>query len=278
VATKSTDATPNAPWRDLRRHLRVWRRFVALAVVREMQHRGHFAAITVSSLMLLVLALVPVWLLYGFTDRIAGWTQAEMVVLVGVYRLVDGVLNTFVAPNMQRFSAYIQRGDLDLVLTRPVSSQFYVSLRWMNPAEAINVVIGLAVAVIGLRQGGIAPSPAGVVAALVLVACGTVLVSCAWSACVYLVFWLSSVEPVWSLFQDVWVAGKYPVTFFPPIVRAFFTVLVPTAFATTFPAQALVGEISAWLLPAGIGLTVVALLLTRAYWRYALRFYASASS
>ncbi len=263
---------------SVRLHLRLWRRFVLLSVVREMQHRGHFAAMVVSSLMLLVLALVPVWLLYGFTDRIAGWQQAEMIVLVGIYRLVDGLLITFIAPNMQRLGGYIQQGDLDLILTRPVSSQFYVSLRWLNPAEAINIVIGLAVIVIGLRQGGIAPTPGEIATAVVLVVCGLVLVSCAWSACVYIVFWLTSVEPVWGLFQDIWQAGKYPVGFFPPVVRAFFTVLVPTAFATTFPAQALTGGVSPWLLPAGVGLCVVALLMTRAYWHYALRFYASASS
>ena len=263
---------------SMRLHLRLWRRFVALAVVREMQHRGHFAAMTVSSLLLLVLALVPVWLLFGFADRLAGWTQAEMIVLVGVYRLVDGLLVTQIGPNMTRLGSLIEHGDLDLVLTRPVSSQFYVTLRWLNPAEAVNILIGPAVIGIGLWQGGIVPSFGGIVAALILIACGIVLVSCAWSASVYSVFWLMSVEPVSMLFHDIWQAGKYPVTFFPPIVRAFFTVLVPTAFATTFPARALTGGISPWLLPAGIGLTVFALLLVRAYWRYALRFYASASS
>ena len=263
---------------SMRLHLRLWRRFAALAVVREMQHRGHFAAMTVSSLLLLVLALVPVWLLFGFADRIAGWTQAEMIVLVGVYRLVDGLLITQIATNMNRLGSLIEQGDLDLILTRPVSSQFYVSLRWLNSAEAVNILIGPVVIGIGLWQGGIAPSVGGIVAALILVGCGVVLLSCAWSACVYSVFWLMSIEPVSMLFHDIWQAGKYPVTFFPPAVRAFFTVLVPTAFATTFPAQALTGGLSPWLVPAGVGLTVLALLLVRAYWRYALRFYASASS
>ena len=264
--------------RSLQVYLRLWRRFVVLAVVREMQHRGHFAAMAVSSLMLLGLALVPVWLLYGFTDRIAGWSQAEMVVLVGIYRCVDGLLTTQIAPNMERLGWYITHGELDLVLTRPVSSWFYVTLRWLNPAEAVNILVGLAVVAIGLWQGGIEPSPVGVVASVVLVGCGTVLVSCAWSASVYIVFWLTSVEPVHRLFHDVWQAGKYPVGFFPPVVRAFFTVVVPTAFATTFPAQALTGGVPVWLPLAGVALSAVALLLTRAYWRYALRFYASASS
>jgi ABC-2 type transport system permease protein len=50
------------------------------------------------------------------------------------------------------------------------------------------------------------------------------------------------------------------------------------AFATTFPAQALLGTVDLRLLIVGIALATVALILTHLFWRYAVRYYSSASS
>jgi len=61
-------------------------------------------------------------------------------------------------------------------------------------------------------------------------------------------------------------------------VRLVFTALVPLAFATTFPAQAITGGISWWLVAASIGFALAAVVLIRLFWLYAVRRYSSASS
>jgi ABC-2 type transport system permease protein len=50
------------------------------------------------------------------------------------------------------------------------------------------------------------------------------------------------------------------------------TVVVPVAFMTTFPAQALLGRLEGWLAIAAIGLAAGLFLLASALWRYALRY------
>ncbi len=62
------------------------------------------------------------------------------------------------------------------------------------------------------------------------------------------------------------------------MVRAVLTFVIPVAFATTFPAQALLGSIDPRYLLAGIGLAVAGLLWTHLFWRIAVRHYGSASS
>jgi ABC-2 type transport system permease protein len=260
------------------RHLRLWRRFFAQAVVRESHYRAHFVTTLLVGAIQLGLGIVPILLLYGYTDEMRGWSQAEVMTLVGMFQIVTGLMATFVAPNLNRMTAYITDGELDGVLLRPVSSQFYLTVRWINVAELSNVGSGVLVLVLSLIVSGASPNPLEVVQAIVLAACGVVLLTCVWCALSFLAFWLQSVNHIASIFLNLVESGRYPLVFFPTAVRAFLTFAFPVAFASTFPAQALRGDLG-WLpVAAGLGLTVVATLLVRAQWRYGLRSYSSASS
>lgn len=190
-----------------RRHVRLWRRFFAQAVVRETHFRAHFLTTLLVGLVQLGLGIVPTLLLFGFTAEVHGWSRAEVIALVGVFQIVTGLIATFVAPNLNRMTTYLTEGELDGVLLRPVSSQFYLTLRWINVAELTNVASGIVVLVIGLVQAGIAPSLAQVLQAVVLVGCGLVLLTAVWSAMSFLAFWLQSVNPIGFVFLNLMEAG-----------------------------------------------------------------------
>ena len=260
------------------RHLRLWRRFLAQAVVRETHYRAHFVTTLLVGVVQLGLGIVPILLLFGFTREVHGWSQAEVISLAGAYQIITGLIAAFVAPNLDRMTGYITEGELDGVLLRPVSSQFYLTLRWINVAELSNVASGIAVLVIGLVQSGVSPNAGHVLQALVLGTCGLVLLTTVWSAMAFLAFWLQSVNAIGVIFLNVVQAGRYPLVFFPAAVRTFLTFAFPVAFATTFPVQALAGDLDWKPVAGGIALSVVAVTLVRRLWRRGLRSYASASS
>jgi ABC-2 type transport system permease protein len=262
----------------MRLHLRLWKRFVLQAVVRETHYRAHFLTTLLVGLVQLGVGIVPTLLLFGFTSEMHGWSRAEVIALVGVFQIVNGVLATFVAPNLTRMTTYLTEGELDVVLLRPVSSQFYLMLRWVNVAELTNVASGIVVLLIGLVQAGIAPSALEILQAVVLVLCGIVLLTAVWSALSFLAFWLQSVNGIGFVYLGLLEAGRYPLGFFPVAVRSFLTFAFPVAFATTFPVQALSGELGWSPVLLGVLLAVVAQGLVRVVWRRGLLTYASASS
>ena len=150
---------------------------------------------------------MPILLLFGFTQEMHGWSRAEVITLVGAYQIITGLMAAFVAPNLNRMTAYITEGELDSVLLRPVSSQFYLTLRWINVAELSNVASGIVVLVIGLVQSGTSPDAGQVLQALVLAACGVVLLAAVWSAMSFLAFWLQSVNPIGAIYLNLVEAG-----------------------------------------------------------------------
>jgi ABC-2 type transport system permease protein len=266
------------PLQALQRHVRLYRRFLVQAIVRETHYRTHVIATTIVGVLQLLVSLVPVFLLYSFTDDINGWKQGEVIALGGIYQASIAVLWFGVQPNMIRLSYAIRDGDLDLVLVRPVSGLFYVMLRWVKPAEVFMILAGLAVAAAGLAQAGSAPGIAGILQAIVLAACGIVLISCVWTAIVMSAFWFTSVSPVSMVVGDILLAGRFPLSFYPGAIRVFLSFIIPVGFAASFPAEALTGRGDWTIVAVGLALSAVALVLLRAWWRVAVRAYSSASS
>ncbi len=265
-------------WTALTRHARLWRACLALALVRETQFRVNIMTTVAIGFVQVAIGLIPILLLYSYTSEVRGWSQAEVIVLLGFQGTMTGLLSMFVGRNMWAMTDYVTKGELDLLLIRPVNTQFHITTRWIRPDQAFNVLAGLVVAGVGLARDGATPGVLDVIQAVIVFLAGFVLVACVWAALSYMAFWTHSVSTVIMFFQDVMQAGRYPVTFFPGAVRVLFTALVPLAFATTFPAQAITGGISWWLVSGSVAFAAIVVGLLRLLWRHAIRRYSSASS
>lgn len=118
----------------------------------------------------------------------------------------------------------------------------------------------------------------GVVEAAAFLTCGVILLYALWFFTVTFSFWLVQVDTLDTLFYSVFETARYPVSFFKGLVRTALTFVFPVAFATTFPAEALLGAADLRLLLVGLGLSALALSGTHLFWNYAVRHYSSASS
>lgn len=259
------------------RTLRILRRLLMLNLVRQAEYRASFVLQGFEGLVQLCVTLATFSLIFRLTPSVAGWSQAQVLVLAGVYRAVSGVLGLIVLPNMYALSGYIRSGDLDYLLLRPVSSQLLVSARRMTVPEVWSVLIGVALIVLAGRAAHIHPAPLAIAESLVLVACGILLLYALFLFVATWCFWLVT-EWLTDLGYTLFSAGKYPVSFFRGFVRTILTVAVPVAFATTFPTRALLGELGLRIVGAAIAFAAAAMFATSRFWTFALKRYSSASS
>jgi ABC-2 type transport system permease protein len=73
-------------------------------------------------------------------------------------------------------------------------------------------------------------------------------------------------------------AGRWPVGIYPGWLRLSLTFLVPVAFATTVPAEALSGRLTITTLLSALALALALLIASRLIWRTGLRHYSGASA
>lgn len=261
------------------RYLRVllccWR----AGVEAELEYRINFVLAALTSLGTVGGALFTLSLFYRHGFTLGDWSWPQVLLVVGFYTALEGVQAAFLAPNYQRLSEHVREGTLDFALLKPLDSQFQVSLRalslWGLPDIALGAaIVGYAGSLhepalpASAYLAGLAPF---LLAVVVLYGMGFVLAT--------LNIWFTKLWNLTHALQALLQAGRYPVHAYPFGLRIFFTFVLPVAFLTTVPAQAVAGKPAAlsWVLGAA-GLAVVLLVASRLFWRFALRYYTSASS
>ena len=127
-------------------------------------------------------------------------------------------------------------------------------------------------------QNGQALSAGGFALAVALLVAGGLILYSLWFLLAGLSIWFVKVWNATEVLRYTLVAGRYPISAYPPALRVVFTLVLPVAFLTTVPAEALLGQASAeWALGSLVA-ACTSLVGTRLFWQFALRHYTSASS
>lgn len=260
------------------KYLRLWRRFIVIGALRMLEYRFNFTVTVLAGLVELILAVLTFELIYQFTPTVSGWPKYDALMLLGFYRVVNGIIGAFVSPNMRAITEHVRRGDMDFILLWPVSSRFIVSTRQIETPEVVTILTGTALAIWAAAQAGMGWSALAIGEAALLLACGVLMLYNLWLFIMTFSFWLVNIDMLDYLFHAAMEAARYPVSFFKGAVRKLLTFIVPVAFATTFPAQAIRGSVQAQMLLLGVFMAALSLGLTQLFWNYAVRHYSSASS
>lgn len=252
--------------------------YLRIGIANELQYRVNFFIQLLQSFIALATGLIVLWLVFSQTTELGGWSQPELLAVMGIYMLVGGIIQSAIQPNMQRLMNEIQDGTLDFALTKPVDGQILVSIREFRFWQLTDGLVGLVVIVIAIvqlkEQVGILQAFA-FIAALIL---GGIMIYCFWLILTTTAFWIIRIWELVNLFQGLYAAGRWPVTIYPQWLRIGLTFLVPVAFAITVPAQALTNRLTPLTLVGALGLAVLLMGLARVIWRMGVRSYSGASA
>jgi ABC-2 type transport system permease protein len=264
--------------REPLRPIRLFGLFLRVSVLNELQYRANFAIQLFQSAIALGTGLAVLALVFGQTDELAGWSQPELLAVMGVHVLMGGVIGTFIQPNMVRLMGDIRQGTLDYVLTKPEDAQVLVSIREVRFWQAVDIVIGGVVLAFAVDQLGGGVGPVQAIAFATALLFGAVMVYCFWMLLTITAFWVVRMDQIVELFEGVYQAGRWPVTIYPGWLRISLTFLVPIAFAVTVPAEAVTGRLTPETLALAAGFAALLVAITRAFWRIGLRRYGGASA
>ncbi|WP_375510934.1 ABC transporter permease [uncultured Nostoc sp.] len=260
----------------MQRYLKVLRLFWSAAIAAELEYRINFFIATLSSLGNLAGSLFGLFLFYRTGYTFSGWSWEAALVVLGIFTLLQGFSATFLASNLNRIVRHVEEGTLDFILLKPIRSQFWLSTHTLSPWGLPDLIFGsIIIGYAGKRLGvGIDDYLLGVLPLLF----SLVILYSLWFMLGATSIWFVKIYNATEVLRGLLEAGRYPIAAYPTAYRFFFTFVMPVAFLTTVPAQALLGrsEIS-WLIGAAI-LAVALFFASTWFWRFALRFYTSASS
>jgi ABC-2 type transport system permease protein len=258
------------------RYFNVLNLFWATAIAAELEYRVNFLLAAISSVGNLAGSLFSLFLFYRTGYTFQGWSWQEALLVLGMFTVLQGFAATLLAPNLNKIVRHVQEGTLDFILLKPISSQFWLSSRTVSPWGLPDVLFGMLV--LGYAGSQLGLGWTDYLLSLIPLGFGLVSLYSLWFVLGATSIWFVKIYNVTEVLRGLLEAGRYPIAAYPAIYRVFFTFVVPVAFLTTVPAQAMLERIN-WLWLLGSGVLAVALLyLSQAFWRFALRFYTSASS
>lgn len=262
----------------MKQALKVTLLYWRVALLNELQYRINFFLQLFQSLLSLFTGLVGLALIFRQTNQLAGWSQNELLVVLGIYTLLGGLMRASIYPSMMKLLQDIIEGNLDFALTKPVDSQLIVSVRAVEIWQLIDVVLGSGViiyAMLGLHQSLGVWQVLSFIFALGL---GSILLYCFCLCITTIAFWATRADNIIELFQGVYQAGRVPVSIYPGWLRVLLTFLVPVAFAISVPAEALTNRLTWQTLLMAIGFSLLMALFTRWFWRFGIKSYSGASA
>ena len=258
------------------RILRILKLFWSTAIAAELEYRINFAISALSSVANLIGSLFGLFLFYRNGYSFAGWRWEEAIVVLGIFTILEGFSTTFLAPNLSKIVQHVQNGTLDFVLLKPISSQFWLSARSISPWGIPNLFFGFGLLLYAGSKLGLGLS--NYFFSLIPLTFGFISLYSIWFILGATSIWFVKIYNVTEVLHGLMEAGRYPMVAYPAPYRFFFTFVVPIAFLTTVPAETLLGRGEAIWIIGSMCLAIALLYASHQFWRFALRFYTSASS
>ncbi|MBN8550988.1 MAG: ABC-2 family transporter protein, partial [Deltaproteobacteria bacterium] len=126
---------------DMMRYLRLYGYFLEFAFSRAMQFRFDFWFRMLMDSVYYVIAIATFRTFYLHTATMGGFTLDQAMIFVGVTLMIDAISMTIYSNGLWWIPSFINKGDLDYYLVRPVSPLFFIAFREFAAASCLNVLM-----------------------------------------------------------------------------------------------------------------------------------------
>ncbi len=231
------------------RALRLYVKLVGASVRSRMQYPFDFiASLLIQAVMVLYDFVLIAVILWRFTS-IASWDIYEVGALYAVSRLGFGLYRLF-CNELDRFEAYIVRGEFDSMLVRPWPSLLTLLSRNLDLGRMSWIVQGIGVMAVCLpallRRGSL-----DMWGALMLLACSVLslaLFAAVGLATASAAFWIVRIEELQVFTVHApGTASLYPLDIYPGWLRNLLLTVLPVGVGNYIPCVYLLGKGGSWL-------------------------------
>ena len=263
----------------MRRYLSLfWQYFLQYAKVR-LSYRGDFFLSVATMVLATVFGLAVVFLIFGRTPRLAGWSFWEILFLYG-FSLLPMALFNVLSINLYEFAdVYIIQGKFDRVLVRPIHSLFQILFEKLRLEALGDLFLGFAVLAAAAARLQLRIDVLDVLLLAGAVLCGALLYTSIFISLCTVSFYMEDRVGVMPPVYNMLAFGRYPMDIYNGFIRVLLSWVIPFGFATFYPAAAFLKHdayrIYAWLIPV---VTVAFAWLALALWNRGVRSYSSTGS
>lgn len=259
------------------RYLKLFIALIKISFSRILIYRGNFASHAASSVGWGVFSVISIMLLTSKTPVVFGWSRNELILLTVLMNVIFGIYRSFIDANFWRFSTLIHYGDLDIILLKPIDTQFQMSLWIFDLSSLLRFLFATIFAIYLIFIFHIPVSFLSVLFFFVLSVASIILLYSLTYIFLTLTIWYTRLSNLIDLINNVTNASRYPKEMFEHLTTFVFFILLPIVIIISTPVKALFQKANiadSFLL---LLFALIFFIISRIFWKFALRFYSSAS-
>jgi ABC-2 type transport system permease protein len=264
----------------VRRYIDIYSIMLRNSLIREMSFKANFILWMVVEVLWFCGQIVFFSIIFGNVNHIGDWSKWEVILLVGTHQIIAQLFQAFFFVNVANIPELVRTGKLDSLLVLPIDSQFAVSTKQFGLDSVVNALVGAAVVLVSLSKLGMVPNLTAILLYLTALGFGIAVHYSIMLSLAAMSFWIVRAQGlVYGYFNFLNIA-RYPDTIFPRLFRFIFGWIVPVVIVANIPARILIKSLGepGWLMFHLVVASTIIFCLSRAFWRFALRRYSSASS
>ena len=264
-------------WQQLKKYASIYQAFFRASFISDLEFRSNFILRFATDIFWYMAQILTFEVLFLHTEKIGDWNRAQTRVFLGVLFIIDAIYMITISENLDRMSEKVRKGDLDLVLAKPINSQFMISLQKVNTAIFGNLILGLIWFFYSLSQ---LPdfSWFRLLWMIVMVPCGVAVIYALRFSFSSIAVIFAKSENVQFLWFQLYKLAMRPNSIYFPWLKFILLTLLPVGMIASVPAEVLMDPHNIWLPLWALILAPTVIYLSHRFWHFCLKFYGSASS
>ncbi len=257
----------------LHRHYHLFSRFRSIDSMRMMEYRMSFLFWVFVNIIWSLFNIFFFSILVGVSGTIGGWSRQEILLLLGVFTIVDAFTWSIFYANLTEYASDIFDGRLSLLLCRPVNTQFYLMTRKANPQGLFRFAIGTILIFNSLSQLQITPSFANWVLFSVFLIISFLFLYSFWFGLTTCAFFFERLENLNEIIPAVRRLWQVPRTAYMGSIGMSLTNIIPFLFITSVPSEILLDRFSYPILLYYFLITLLMMYFSNRFFNFAVRHY-----
>lgn len=262
--------------REIIKHMRIWLKLIRLNFMSQMEYRANFVTGILMEAGYLLAKAMYVIVIYRAGKRIGGYGPDEILVFVGSYVALTGFYAGLLAANLFQLSGLVRDGSFDMILAKPLNSQFYATLRRSDlGCFLFDFLAGVAMVVVGLSRLGLGFDPLRIAGWSLFAASGAAVGYALWVIPMTFVFRVVRADAIAGLADSFWDFNNLPMVAYGRIGQAIGTYAIPIFVITNFPALFALGRMPPALFAWGLVSPFIFGFIASRLWKAGLTQYSS---
>lgn len=262
----------------MKRYFLVFKKLMYLSFIADLEFRSNILIRCVTDVAWYSAQISTFEIIFRFVPTIGVWAKEEMRIYIFYLYCVDALFMFFFHDSLDAIPFKVRKGELDMLLAKPLSSQFLLSFQKMSFAFVPNLFFVFGGLAVFLWRLDPQLSLGRFCAALALMP-GSLAVY------YFVRFTLASTslfivksEGLTSLWYQFYRLTFRPDDFFPGWFRVLMFTVIPIGYLVSFPAKTILFDLSLGRFALFYMVAFVLLWLSSLVWRWGLKRYVSASS